>query len=326
MAQEYKYKLNKRTGLWNLVPTNIVLAFKAGVATQGDLPLTGNAKGDARIANDTGHLYVWSIDASSGLLTDWVDTGDIVDLTWDAISGKPSSTPTNIDDAVTKRHESKIIGTKEIDESAIGDGKTLRYDVGSGKLIYDAVAGPTGPTGATGSTGATGATGSTGSTGATGATGATGPTGPTGATGSTGATGATGSTGSTGATGATGPSNPSSVIAVFERSASVTTGDGKADLVIPSTLNGMNLVRAQAVVITAGTTNATTIAIYNVTDSQEMLSVNISIASGDKVATVGTIDTDHDDVVTNDVLRVDVDAVSTTAPLGLIVVLEFETP
>lgn len=101
---EFKYKFNTRTGQWNLVPTNIVLAFKAGVATQANLPLTGNAKGDARITNDTGHLYVWSIDASSGELTDWVDAGDIVDLNWDAISGKPSSSPANIDDAVSKRH------------------------------------------------------------------------------------------------------------------------------------------------------------------------------------------------------------------------------
>jgi len=101
---EFKQKFNIRTGQWNLVPNNIVLAFKAGVATYIDLPLTGNTKGDARIANDTGHLYVWSIDASSGLLTDWVDAGDIVDLNWDAISGKPSSTPADIDDAVSKRH------------------------------------------------------------------------------------------------------------------------------------------------------------------------------------------------------------------------------
>ena len=101
---EYKAILNYFTGQFQLVPTNVVLAFKAGVATQANLPLTGNAKGDARIANDTGHLYVWSIDASSGLLTDWVDAGDIVDLTWDAISGKPNSTPANIDEAVNDRH------------------------------------------------------------------------------------------------------------------------------------------------------------------------------------------------------------------------------
>lgn len=101
---EFRAKINPFTGQLQLVPTNIVLAFKEGVATQANLPLTGNAKGDARIANDTGHLYVWSIEATSGLLTDWVDAGDIVDLTWAALSGKPSSTPANIDDAVSKKH------------------------------------------------------------------------------------------------------------------------------------------------------------------------------------------------------------------------------
>jgi len=101
---EYKAKLNPFTGQLQLVSTNVVLAFKAGVASQASLPLTGNAKGDARLANDTGHLYVWSIDATSGLLTDWSDAGDIVDLTWDAISGKPSSSVANIDDAVSKKH------------------------------------------------------------------------------------------------------------------------------------------------------------------------------------------------------------------------------
>jgi len=101
---EFKAKLNPFTGQLQLIPTNMVLAFKAGVATQTDLPLTGNAKGDTRIANDTGHLYVWSIDVPVGLLTDWVDAGDIVDLTWAAISGKPSSAVADIDDAVLLRH------------------------------------------------------------------------------------------------------------------------------------------------------------------------------------------------------------------------------
>jgi len=148
--------------------------------------------------------------------------------------------------------------------------------------------------------------------------GITGPTGPTGADSTV--------VGPTGATGPSGPSNPALCIAVFERSTPITTGDGKADIVIPSSLNGMNLVRAQAIVITAGTTNATTVAVYNTTDSQEMLSGNISIASGNTVGTPGTIDTAHDDVATNDILRIDVDSVSTTAPLGLLVVLEFSTP
>lgn len=105
MAQEYKAKLNIFSGQLQLVPTNIVLAFKEGVATHNDLPLTGNAKGDARIANDDGHLWVWSIEASEGLLTDWVDAGDIVDLEWDSINGKPNSSVESIDEAVALQNQ-----------------------------------------------------------------------------------------------------------------------------------------------------------------------------------------------------------------------------
>ena len=54
------------------------------------------------------------------------------------------------------------VGSKEVNEAAIGNGKTLRYDEATGKLIYDSVAGPTGPTGAIGPTGPTGATGASG--------------------------------------------------------------------------------------------------------------------------------------------------------------------
>lgn len=106
----------------------------------------------------------------------------------------------------------------------------------------------------------------------------------------------------------------------------VTVADGKVYMPIPAFMAGMNLIRTQAMVITAGTTNATTIDIYNVTDGQDMLSTAISIASGATVGTVGTINTTYDDITTNDVLRVDVTTVSTTAPKGLLVVLEFRLP
>lgn len=115
-------------------------------------------------------------------------------------------------------------------------------------------------------------------------------------------------------------------VQVFNGTSDVTTGDGKAYITIPEALNGMNLVRAQATVVTAGTTNATTIMIHNKTDAQDMLSGAISIASAGTVGTVGTINTTYDDVATNDVLRIDVDSVSTTAPKGLMVVLEFQLP
>jgi hypothetical protein len=119
MGEEYKSKLNPYTGQLQLVSTNIVLAFKAGVASQSNLPLTGNSKGDARIANDTGILYVWSIVDSSGLLTDWISSGDIVDLDWAAISNKPSSSVAAIDQAVTDDHTHS--NKTEIDKVSDGD-------------------------------------------------------------------------------------------------------------------------------------------------------------------------------------------------------------
>lgn len=115
-------------------------------------------------------------------------------------------------------------------------------------------------------------------------------------------------------------------IQVFDGATDVATGDGKAYITIPAALNGMNLVRAQATVVTAGTTNATTVMVHNKTDAADMLSGAISIASAGTVGTVGTVNTSADDVATNDVLRIDVDSVSTTAPKGLMVVLEFQLP
>jgi len=116
-----------------------------------------------------------------------------------------------------------------------------------------------------------------------------------------------------------------SVIAV-DAATALTVVDGKAYIPVPACMNGMNLIRAQAIVNTAGTTNATTIDIYNVTDGVDMLSGAISIASGETVGTVGTVNGATDDIATNDVLRIDVTTMSTTAPKGLMVVLEFQLP
>lgn len=119
-------------------------------------------------------------------------------------------------------------------------------------------------------------------------------------------------------------------IAVIDFATDITTGDGKAYFVVPTELNGMNLIRVAATVITAGTTNATTIQIANVTDAVDMLSTLMNIESTETStrtsATPGTIDTSKDDVATGDVLRIDIDAVSTTAPKGLIVEMVFQLP
>jgi len=119
---------------------------------------------------------------------------------------------------------------------------------------------------------------------------------------------------------------------VFDDSQDVATGDGAGDLFfrVPSTMNGMNLVAVAACVQTAGTTGTTDIQIHNVTDTADMLSTVITIDSGETdsstAATAAVIDGTADDVATGDVLRIDVDAVSTTAPKGLLVELQFRLP
>lgn len=119
-------------------------------------------------------------------------------------------------------------------------------------------------------------------------------------------------------------------IYVVDGASSLTTGDGKYYFTVPPCINGMNLVSVHARVVTAGTTNTTDIQIANVTDSTDMLSTKLTIDTGetgsDTAATAAVIDTTKDDVATNDLLRIDIDAVSTTAPKGLIVRLGFALP
>lgn len=117
---------------------------------------------------------------------------------------------------------------------------------------------------------------------------------------------------------------------VVDYTTDTSTGDGKFYYVIPEAMNGMNLVRVHARVISAGTTGTTDIQIHNVTDAQDMLSTKLTIDSGetgsDTAATAAVINATYDDVATNDLLRVDVDAVSTTAAKGLILTMEFRLP
>jgi len=117
------------------------------------------------------------------------------------------------------------------------------------------------------------------------------------------------------------------VVEVFGPTTDVSTGDGKKYIHIPSPLNSCNLVEVHALVITAGTTGTTDIQIHNLTDTADMLSTKLTIDSGetgsDTAAAAAVIDTAHDDIVTNDVIRIDVDAKSTTAPKGLYVTLVF---
>lgn len=93
----YKTKFNPFTKKLQFIPSDTIISFKDAVDTSANLPTVGNNVNDARITSDTGHLWVWDG-------TSWIDQGDIIDLEWSAINGKPASTPLNIDDAVSKRH------------------------------------------------------------------------------------------------------------------------------------------------------------------------------------------------------------------------------
>lgn len=112
--------------------------------------------------------------------------------------------------------------------------------------------------------------------------------------------------------------------------ADTAVADGTATVIIPASIGGMDLVSVVAIVNTAGTTNTTDIQIRNVTQTADMLSTKLTIDSAETssttAATPAVIDTSNDDVATNDVLAIDIDAVSTTAAKGLVVVLEFRLP
>lgn len=119
-------------------------------------------------------------------------------------------------------------------------------------------------------------------------------------------------------------------IVVVDATSDVTTGDGKAYFHAPSKLNWMNLVEIHGQVITAWTTWTTDIQIANVTDAVDVLSTKLTIDSwetgSNTAATPAVINTSNDDIATNDLWRVDVDAVSTTKPKWLIITLVFQLP
>jgi len=106
------------------------------------------------------------------------------------------------------------------------------------------------------------------------------------------------------------------------------SANDEAYFFIPELMDNMNLVRAQGMVLTAGTTGALTIQLRNMTKypTVNILSTAISIASGATVGTEGSIYPARDDVSTDDQMRIQVVTTQTTKPKGLFVILEYEFP
>ena len=106
------------------------------------------------------------------------------------------------------------------------------------------------------------------------------------------------------------------------------TGDGQAYFPVPSHWNGLDILSVTAFVMTAGTTGTLDIQIARVRGGtpDDVLSTKLTIDSTETdsvaAATPAVINTTYDDLETDDFLRIDIDAVHTTAALGLIVSIE----
>ena len=107
------------------------------------------------------------------------------------------------------------------------------------------------------------------------------------------------------------------------------TGNGITHFVVPSTLNGKNLLTAQAHVYTVGTGGSiTNVQIHNITTGYDMMSTPITIDLSEKdssTAATPPVLSSNNGISTGDVIRIDVDAVATNT-LGLEIRMVFTAP
>lgn len=119
----------------------------------------------------------------------------------------------------------------------------------------------------------------------------------------------------------------SAEIVAFDFTDSVTTGDGAAYFHVPSHLDGFLLKKVHGQCIVAGTTGNLTVQIYNATTAHDLLSTKIQVDSGQtgsqQSGTQPVINTSYNSVAENNLLRIDVDTVSTSPQTGLIITMEF---
>ncbi len=113
---------------------------------------------------------------------------------------------------------------------------------------------------------------------------------------------------------------------IIDDATTLTTGDGKLIFACDDSMNGLNLVDADAYVTTESSSGLPTVQLRNVTDSVDMLTTKISIDASETTsytaAAAPVIDTAHDDVATGDLIAIDVDVAGTGAK-GLGVILTF---
>lgn len=121
------------------------------------------------------------------------------------------------------------------------------------------------------------------------------------------------------------------LVHVIEEATTITTGDGKRKVPIPSSLNGHNIVGVTGWVATASASGAVSVAIRRDRGGSavDVLSTNLTIDASEKTsttaATAAVINTSNDDLETDDWLYFDVDGAGTTA-VGLIVGIRTQKP
>jgi hypothetical protein len=100
----YKAILNPFTSKLQLVLDNTIFKVKESVDTYNSLPITNNAENDIRFTKDTDLMYTWSKSDSDGELSDWLQIGSVSSVDWSVLTNKPSSSVSDIDDAVSNKH------------------------------------------------------------------------------------------------------------------------------------------------------------------------------------------------------------------------------
>jgi hypothetical protein len=111
----------------------------------------------------------------------------------------------------------------------------------------------------------------------------------------------------------------------------VVVGDGQLWLLIPSDLDGWNLVEAAGFVVTASSSGNVQMQVRNVTQAADMLSTKITVEVSEltsyTAASQPVVDTANDDVAVGDLIAIDVDSAGTNAEgRGVVLVFEFPPP
>lgn len=123
-----------------------------------------------------------------------------------------------------------------------------------------------------------------------------------------------------------GPVDRSVCIVPFGSNESVVVGDGTLGFCVSANLSGKSLTAVTASVVAKGTTGGTTqvqVRRLRGATPADMLSAKIALTTSDFTMSTCTIDGANDDLLTGDLLYIDVDTTNTVAPLGLSVTLTF---